>query len=193
MSDDPWGVAATDPLSRQRPSTAPNQLPHFARRIRDVAILKLQTESFFPELLEPRRRIDRALWAAIMTAYVTGTSTRKVDDLVKALGCDSGVSKSTVSRYDRDLFSYGDTSTTVAVGPGHCDEWLVHGAPLLARVDSPPPGAIEPRIEAAVATFVRVHGVDDRRTPAVGSVEWTAAPQSPKVAVVDACPPQREA
>ena len=33
-----------------------------------------------------------------MTAYVTGTSTRKVDDLVKALGCESGVSKSTVSR-----------------------------------------------------------------------------------------------
>ena len=33
-----------------------------------------------------------------MTAYITGTSTRKVDDLVKALGCDCGVSKSTVSR-----------------------------------------------------------------------------------------------
>lgn len=33
-----------------------------------------------------------------MRAYITGTSTRKVDDLVKALGCDSGVSKSTVSR-----------------------------------------------------------------------------------------------
>jgi putative transposase len=30
-----------------------------------------------------------------MTAYITGTSTRKVDDLVKALGCDTGVSKST--------------------------------------------------------------------------------------------------
>ena len=38
------------------------------------------------------------MWAVIMTAYITGTSTRKVDDLVKALGCDSGVSKSTVSR-----------------------------------------------------------------------------------------------
>ena len=51
-----------------------------------------------PELLEPRRRIDKALWAVIMTAYITGTSTRKVDDLVKALGCESGISKSTVSR-----------------------------------------------------------------------------------------------
>jgi putative transposase len=64
----------------------------------DVGIPKLRQGSFFPELLEPRRRVDRALWAVIMTAYITGTSTRKVDDLVKALGCDSGVSKSTVSR-----------------------------------------------------------------------------------------------
>lgn len=64
----------------------------------ELAIPKLRTGSFFPELLEPRRRIDRALWAVIMTAYITGTSTRKVDDLVKALGCDSGISKSTVSR-----------------------------------------------------------------------------------------------
>ena len=63
-----------------------------------VGIPKLRKGSFFPELLEPRRRIDKALWAVIMTAYITGTSTRKVDDLVKALGCDTGVSKSSVSR-----------------------------------------------------------------------------------------------
>ena len=64
----------------------------------ELGIPKLRQGSFFPELLEPRRRIDKALWAVIMTAYITGTSTRKVDDLVKALGCDSGISKSTVSR-----------------------------------------------------------------------------------------------
>jgi putative transposase len=64
----------------------------------EIGIPNLRTGSFFPELLEPRRRIDKALWAVIMTAYITGTSTRKVDDLVKALGCDSGISKSTVSR-----------------------------------------------------------------------------------------------
>jgi putative transposase len=69
----------------------------------EVGIPKLRKGSFFPELLEPRRRIDRALWAVIMTAYITGTSTRKVDDLVKALGCDSGVSKSTVSRICQDI------------------------------------------------------------------------------------------
>ena len=69
----------------------------------EVEIPKLRKDSFFPELLEPHRRIDRVLWAVIMTAYITGTSTRKVDDLVKALGCDSGVSKSTVSRICADI------------------------------------------------------------------------------------------
>lgn len=64
----------------------------------ELRIPKLRVGSFFPSLLEPRRRVDRALWAVIMTAYVTGTSTRKVDDLVRALGCESGVSRSTVSR-----------------------------------------------------------------------------------------------
>ena len=37
----------------------------------EVGIPKLRQGSFFPELLEPRRRIDRALWAVIMTAYIT--------------------------------------------------------------------------------------------------------------------------
>ena len=48
----------------------------------DLAIPKLRQGSFFPSLLEPRRRIDRALWAVIMEAFVHGVSTRKVDDLV---------------------------------------------------------------------------------------------------------------
>ncbi|GAB3129035.1 hypothetical protein GCM10027056_30420 [Glaciibacter psychrotolerans] len=38
------------------------------------------------------------MFAVVMEAYVHGVSTRKVDDLVKALGTDSGISKSEVSR-----------------------------------------------------------------------------------------------
>jgi transposase-like protein len=53
--------------------------------------------------LEPRRRIDRALWAVVMEAYIHGVSTRKVDDLVKALGIESGFSKSEVSRVCGEL------------------------------------------------------------------------------------------
>ena len=63
-----------------------------------VKIPKLRQGSFFPTLLEPRRRVDVALHAVIMEAYVHGVSTRKVDDLVTALGVDTGISKSEVSR-----------------------------------------------------------------------------------------------
>jgi hypothetical protein len=38
-----------------------------------------------------------------MEAYLHGVSTRKVDDLVKALGADTGISKSEVSRICKDL------------------------------------------------------------------------------------------
>jgi putative transposase len=64
---------------------------------------KLRSGSFFPSLLERRRRVDQALFAVIMEAYLHGVSTRKVDDLVKALGADSGISKSEVSRICADL------------------------------------------------------------------------------------------
>jgi putative transposase len=69
----------------------------------ELRIPKLREGSFFPSLLEPRRRIDRALLAVVMEAYVHGTSTRKVDDLVKALGVEAGVSKSEVSRICAEL------------------------------------------------------------------------------------------
>lgn len=65
---------------------------------RALAIPKLRKSSFFPELLEPRRRIDQALYAVVMEAYITGVSTRSVDDLVAAMGVDTGISKSEVSR-----------------------------------------------------------------------------------------------
>ena len=63
-----------------------------------LGIPKLRKGSFFPELLEPRRRIDQALYAVVMEAYVNGVSTRSVDDLVAAMGVDTGISKSEVSR-----------------------------------------------------------------------------------------------
>ena len=69
----------------------------------ELRIPKLRSGSFFPSLLERRRRIDQALFAVVMEAYVTGTSTRKVDDLVAAIGADSGISKSEVSRICADL------------------------------------------------------------------------------------------
>ena len=69
----------------------------------ELRIPKLRTGSFFPSLLERRRRIDQALFAVVMEAYLHGVSTRKVDDLVKALGADTGISKSEVLRICKDL------------------------------------------------------------------------------------------
>jgi putative transposase len=53
--------------------------------------------SYYPSLLEPRRRAERALLAVVQEAYVLGVSTRRVEDLVEALGIAS-LSKSEVSR-----------------------------------------------------------------------------------------------
>ena len=64
----------------------------------ELAIPKLRRGSFFPSILEPRRRIDLALYAVVMEAYVHGVSTRAVDDLVEAMGSAAGISKSEVSR-----------------------------------------------------------------------------------------------
>jgi putative transposase len=67
-----------------------------------LRIPKLRRGTYFPSFLEPRRRAERALLAVIQAAYVEGVSTRKVDDLVQALGL-SGVDKSKVSRICREL------------------------------------------------------------------------------------------
>ena len=68
----------------------------------ELGIPKLREGSYFPSLLEPRRRSERALLSVVTQAYVEGVSTRRVDDLVRSLGCD-GISKSQVSRICAEL------------------------------------------------------------------------------------------
>ena len=68
----------------------------------ELHIPKLREGSYFPSLLEPRRRSEKALLAVIQQAYIEGVSTRRVDDLIKALGCD-GISSSQVSRICEQL------------------------------------------------------------------------------------------
>ena len=87
----------------------------------EVQIPKLRAGSFFPSLLQRRRRIDKALHAVIMEAYVHGVSTRSVDDLVAALGVDSGISKSEVSRIcaglDREIAAFRNRTLTHTTFP----------------------------------------------------------------------------
>jgi putative transposase len=68
----------------------------------ELKVPRVRDGSFFPSLLEPRRKAERALSAVVQEAYVHGVSTRKVDELVKALGM-SGISKSQVSRLCEEL------------------------------------------------------------------------------------------
>src|SRR5215212_9008214 len=52
--------------------------------------------AYFPPFLEPRKTSEKALVAVIQEAWIGGVSTRRVDELVRALGGLSGISKSTV-------------------------------------------------------------------------------------------------
>ena len=74
----------------------------------DLAVPKLRQGTYYPDwLLTPRRRAEQALVTVIGQAYVEGVSTRRVDDLVKAMGID-GISPSQVSRMAAEL----DTKVT---------------------------------------------------------------------------------
>lgn len=69
----------------------------------DLAVPKLRSGVYSPEfLLQPRRRVEQALVAVVCQAYVEGVSTRRVDDLVKAMGIE-GISRSDVSRMAAEL------------------------------------------------------------------------------------------
>ena len=69
----------------------------------DLAVPKLREGSYFPGwLLEPRRRAERALTQVVCQCYVEGVSTRRVDDVVKAMGIE-GISKSQVSAMAKEL------------------------------------------------------------------------------------------
>jgi putative transposase len=68
----------------------------------DLRVPKLRQGTYFPAFLEPRRLTEQALTAVIQEAWIGGLSTRKVDDLVQALGM-TGISKSQVSALCRDI------------------------------------------------------------------------------------------
>jgi putative transposase len=68
----------------------------------ELRVPRVRDSSYFPALLEPRTRAERALTAVIQEAYVQGVSTRRVDALVQALGM-TGISKSQVSRLCQEL------------------------------------------------------------------------------------------
>ena len=67
-----------------------------------LRIPKLRQGSYFPPFMEARKTSEKALVAVIQEAWIGGVSTRRVDDLVQAMGL-SGISKSTVSKLCKDI------------------------------------------------------------------------------------------
>ncbi len=89
----------------------------------ELRVPKITPGTFFPSLLEPRRRAERALAAVVQEAYVKGISTRKVDDLVRALGMD-GISRSEVSRICKGLDAEVEAFRTRPIEGEHPYVWL---------------------------------------------------------------------
>ena len=67
-----------------------------------LRVPKLRQGTYFPPFLEPRRMTEKALVAVIQEAWIGGVSTRRVDDLVQAMGL-SGISKFQVSKLRQDI------------------------------------------------------------------------------------------
>lgn len=70
----------------------------------DLKIPKLRKGSYYPSLLEPRKRAEKALLSVVQEAYIHGVSTRKVDDLIESLGM-RGISRSEVSAFAKNLMT----------------------------------------------------------------------------------------
>src|SRR3954470_13131515 len=88
-----------------------------------LRVPRVRDGSYFPAMLEPRRRSEQALVAVVREAYVKGVSTRKVDDLVKALGLD-GISKSQVSRLCAELDAAVERFRTRPLAAAYPYLWL---------------------------------------------------------------------
>jgi transposase-like protein len=67
-----------------------------------LRIPKLRQGSYFPPFLEPRKTAEKAPVMVIQEAWIGGVSTRRVDELVQAMGL-TGISKSQVSKLCKDI------------------------------------------------------------------------------------------
>ncbi len=83
-----------------------------------LRIPKLRQGAYFPPFLEPRKTSEKALVAVIQEAWIGGVSTRRVDELVQAMGL-AGISRSTVSKLCKE--------STSGSGPSWAGPWRASG------------------------------------------------------------------
>ncbi len=135
----------------------------------ELKIRKLRQGSFFPSICERRCRIDRALFAVVMEAYIHGVSTRKVDDLIQALGAGSGISKSEVSRICADRDEEMAAFRTRPLGHVEFPSVFADATCLKGRIR----GQVVSRA-VVVATGITAHGERESLGLAVGDSEGKA-------------------
>jgi hypothetical protein len=131
----------------------------------ELRIPKVTPGTYFPTLLEPRRRAERALVAVVQEAYVHGVSTRKVDDLVKALGME-GISRSEVSRMCSELDEAVEAFLSRPIEGDHPYVWLdatFHKVRENGKVVS-----LATVVAIGVMRHGRAHGAGHRRRPGGG-------------------------
>ena len=88
---------ALGPFSRALPEPYRDRALDTRLGTLNLRVPKLRQGSYFPGFLEARKTSEQALVAVIQEAWIGGVSTRRVDELVQAMGL-SGISKSTVSK-----------------------------------------------------------------------------------------------
>ena len=136
-----------------------------------LRVPKMRKGSFMPVLLEPRRRADRALVNVVVQAYVEGVSTRRVDDLVQAMGVE-GMDKSTVSRLaatlDADVHAFRNRPLTEAYPYVWCDATF----PYVRQAGRVAPMALMIAVGVTAEGERRILGLDIGSTE--NGVHWTA-------------------
>lgn len=109
----------------------------------EIGIPKLTKGSFFPSILEPRRRIDQALSAVVTEAYVHGVSPRAVDELRRCRGVSTGISRSEVSGICQRLDRLGRSLPHAPARPRKVP-LRVLGRHITQRARRPPRGLQKP-------------------------------------------------
>ena len=129
----------TPQRTNRRNGTRPKTVATTAGEV-ELAIPKLRTGSFFPSLLHPRRRVDKALMrGGLLRAGSRACPRARPGDPVKALGNESGISRSTVSRI-RDGHRRGRARVPRPVAGPHLVPLLVRGRHVPGREGGAPGG-----------------------------------------------------
>ena len=90
-----------------------------------LRIPKLRQGSYFPPFLEPRKTSEKALVAVIQEAWVSGVSTRRVDDLVQAMGLSRASARArSASSARTSTIASAPSSTARSPATGRISGWM---------------------------------------------------------------------